>query len=135
MRLTMTSKQPRVGLLPCYLKLYDDLLPECRAGFDGFVERIEAALESRGIAVQTTPVCRVAEEFAAAVCGCEQAGVDALMTVHLAYSPSLELIDAACATGLPIILLDTTMDADFGIGVSPERIMYNHGVHGVMDFA
>ncbi len=27
------------------------------------------------------------------------------------------------------------MDVDFGIGVSPERIMYNHGVHGVMDFA
>lgn len=131
----MTSEQPRVGLLPCYLKLYDDLLPACRAGFDGFVERIAAALESRGIAVHTTPICRVAEEFSSAIAQCEQAGVDALMTVHLAYSPSLEVIDAACGTDLPLLLLDTTMDADFGIGVSPERIMYNHGVHGVMDFA
>ncbi len=133
--LTMISEKPRVGLLPCYLKLYDDLLPECRAGFDGFVERIAAALESRGVAAHTAPVCRVADEFATAIAGCERAGVDALMTVHLAYSPSLELIDAACATNLPLILLGTTMDVDFGIGVSPERIMYNHGVHGVMDFA
>jgi L-arabinose isomerase len=133
--LMATSEKPRVGLLPCYLKLYDDVLPACRAGFDGFVERIAAALEARGIAVHAAPACRVAEEFAAAIAGCEQAGVDALMTVHLAYSPSGELIDAACATDLPLILLDTTMDADFGIAVSPDRIMYNHGVHGVMDFA
>ena len=55
----MTSQRPRVGLLPCYLKLYDDLLPESRAGFDGFVERIAAALEARGISVHTAPVCRV----------------------------------------------------------------------------
>jgi L-arabinose isomerase len=34
---------------------------------------------------------------------------------------------------LPIIVLDTTMDASFDQNVEPERIMYNHGVHGVMD--
>lgn len=126
---------PRVGILPCYLKLYDDLLPECRAGFDGFLERIAAALVVRGIAVQTAPVCRVTAEFDRAVTDLEGAGVDALLTVHLAYSPSLEAIDALFRTPLPLILLDTTMDADFGLHVSPERIMYNHGVHGVMDFA
>ena len=129
------NQQPRAGLLPFYLKLYDDLLPECRAGFDGFIGRITAALEVRGIAVQTAPVCRVADEFAAAVKQFEDGGVDGIVTLHLAYSPSLEAIEAFCGTRLPIVILDTTMDADFGVGVSPDRIMYNHGVHGVMDFA
>jgi L-arabinose isomerase len=32
-------------------------------------------------------------------------------------------------------MLDVTMDYDFGQSVSPDRIMYNHGVHGVQDLA
>ena len=48
--------RPQAGLLPFYLKLYDDLLPQCRAGFDGFIGRIAAALEARGIALQRAPV-------------------------------------------------------------------------------
>ena len=131
----MSTKQPQIGLLPFYIKLYDDVLPACRARFAGFIERIAAALEQRGIAVQTAPVCRVAAEFNDAITQFEESDVDAILTVHLAYSPSLEAIDAVCRTNLPIIILDTSMDADFGLGVSPERIMYNHGVHGVMDFA
>ncbi|MEI6082720.1 MAG: hypothetical protein WCS70_00300 [Verrucomicrobiota bacterium] len=132
----MTSQpRPQAGLLPFYLKLYDDLLPQYRAGFDSFIARITAALEARGITVQTAPVCRVADEFRAAIAQFEAAGVDCLVTLHLAYSPSLEAIDACCRTKLPIVILDTTMDAEFGVSVSPDRIMYNHGVHGVMDFA
>jgi L-arabinose isomerase len=126
---------PTVGLLPFYLKLYDDVLPECRAGFDALLNDVAAALEDRGIAVTPTPVCRIAPEFDAAVEQFEQAGVDAVVTLHLAYSPSLEAIEAFCRTALPVVILDTTMDAGFGPGVSPDRIMQNHGVHGVMDFA
>jgi len=126
---------PTVGILPFYLKLYDDLLPECRAGFDGFVERIATAFEARGLTARIAPVCRVAAEFKAAISQFEADGVDCLVTLHLAYSPSLEAIDAFCQTHLPIIILNATLDAEFGCGVSPKRIMYNHGVHGVMDFA
>ena len=129
------QQTPRAGLLPFYLKLYDDLLPGCRNGFDGYVQRITAALEARGLAVQAAPVCRVAGEFKSAIAQFEAGGVDCIITLHLAYSPSLEALDAFCATKLPILILDATMDAEFGIGVSPERIMYNHGIHGVMDFA
>ena len=129
------ERVPRAGLLPFYLKLYDDILPECRAKFDGFVQRIAAGFQARGIAVDAAPVCRIAAEFQAAVKRFEQAGADCIVTLHLAYSPSLEAIDAFCATRLPVVILDATMDADFGRRVSPERIMYNHGVHGVMDFA
>jgi len=129
------AHRPTAGLVPFYLKLYDDLLPQLRAGFDGFIRRIGAALEARGIAVHTAPVCRVAGEFGAAVEQLEAAGADCLIALHLAYSPSLQAIDVLCRTKLPLVLLDTTMDAEFGIGVSPDRIMYNHGVHGVMDLA
>ena len=129
------TKQPRIGLVPFYIKLYDDLMPARRVGFEGFAARLAAGLETRGIGVETAPVCRVAAEFAAAVAGLEAAGVDALVTLHLAYSPSLEALDPFRASDLPLILLDTTMDAAFGPDVKADRIMTNHGVHGVMDFA
>ena len=131
----MKQVQTRIGLLPLYLKLYDDLKPACREGFAAFQRRIAAGFETRGVAVVPAPICCVASEFAAAVKQFEQEGVDAVVTLHLAYSPSLEALEALRATALPLIMLDTTMDAAFGLGVSPDRIMYNHGVHGVMDLA
>ncbi|MFN2352849.1 MAG: hypothetical protein ABR497_12990, partial [Kiritimatiellia bacterium] len=79
------------------------------------------------------PVCRVAPEFRRAVRACEQAGVDALVTLHLAYSPSLESVAALTATELPIIVLDTTPDWNFGPSQAPAAIMANHGIHGVQD--
>jgi L-arabinose isomerase len=127
-------QHPSIGLLPFYLKLYDDAMPERRAGFDGLLAGVAAAFEARGIAVVRAPVCRVAAEFEAAVARFEAAGVDAVATLHLAYSPSLEALEALCRTRLPVIVLDTTPDPSFGRGTPPDRIMYNHGVHGVMDF-
>jgi len=132
--MTIETK-PTVGLLPLYLALYDDLLPACREGFAGYPERIAAGLEAREIAVRQAPICCVADEFAAAVRRFEADGVDAIVTLHLAYSPSLEAIEVLCGTSLPIVMLDATMDAEFGVNVSPDRIMYNHGIHGVMDLA
>ena len=129
------TQQITVGLLPFYLKLYDDLKPERRAGFESFLAEITSALEERGISVLTAPICRVAAEFEHAIAQFEEAGAESILTLHLAYSPSLEALDACCRSSLPLIILDTTMDADFGLSVAPERIMYNHGVHGVMDFA
>lgn len=129
------TKKPVAGLLPFYLKLYDDHQPERRKGFAEFLQRITQALETRGIQVLPAPICRVADEFGPAIQAFERQGADCIITLHLACSPSLEALDACCTTHLPIVILDTTMDADFGRCVQPSRIMYNHGVHGVMDFA
>mgnify|MGYP003785195825 CR=1 FL=1 len=126
---------PHAALVPFYLKLYDDVQPQRRQAFDPFLKTVADALGMQGVAVRTAPVCRVAGEFAAAVAQAEREGADCLVTLHLAYSPSLEALDVFRATPLPVVILDTTMDARFGVGVSPERIMYNHGIHGVMDFA
>lgn len=50
-------------------------------------ERIAAALTRRGLEVETIPVCCVRSEVAAAVSAFEAKHVDALVTLHLAYSP------------------------------------------------
>lgn len=118
-----------------YLKLYDDTTSTAREAFQPLMERISDGFKAEGVHVQTAPICRVAGEFGAAVSSFEKAAADMIVTLHLAYSPSLEAADALCRSSLPVLMLDTTMDLSFGCGVAPERIMYNHGIHGVQDLA
>ena len=127
--------QPRIGLLPLYLELYDACLPTCRERFAGWLGQIVEGFAAGGIGVEAAGVCRTKAECAEAMQAFTRADVDLIVTVHLAYAPSLEIIDALAGTHLPLLLLDTTMDADFGPEVDAERIMYNHGIHGVMDLA
>ena len=129
------KRSSKIGLLPLYLKLYDDKLPEYRAGFDPLLATVAQGLTARGATVVAAKVCRVTAEVKAAVALFEKQDVDCVVTVHLAYSPSLESAPVLARTKWPLIVLDTTLDADFGQTVDPARIMYNHGVHGVMDLA
>ena len=129
------DRGPRIGLLPLYLKLYDETLPDTRQAFAGLTESVTNGFADQGIDVVQAGICRLADEFDAAVAGFTAEDVDCIVTLHLAYSPSLESIDALVKTPLPILVLDTTMDHSFGRDVSPEGIMYNHGIHGVMDMA
>lgn len=122
-----------IGFLPLYLELYDRVLAEMRPTIDAFAATIAGELEKEGFTVLAAPVCRVKAEFEAAIRDFEAGGAVAIVTLHLAYSPSLESADALAATKLPLIVLDTTPDYDFGLSVSAERILYNHGIHGVQD--
>ena len=131
----MTCTAPRIGLLPLYLKLYDDTMPERRAEFSPFLSQVESGLVSRGIEVTRAEVCRVHREFADALKLFDAADVDLVVSLHLAYSPSLESVDLLSELDKPLLLLDTTMDAAFGTDVDAARIMYNHGIHGVQDLA
>ena len=76
-----------IGFLPLYIKLYDDVVPECRARMEAFYEKIANQLEQRGLTVIRSPFCRLQEEFRAAVHSFESAGADAIVTLHIAYSP------------------------------------------------
>ena len=127
--------QPKIGLLPLYLQLYDKTDPPRRKKFEPFLAEIAQAFESNGVAVARSGICCVDTEFRAAAAEFEQAAVDLIVGVHLAYSPSLEAADALCGTAIPLLLLDTTMDYDFGLGVDPARISFDHGIHGVQDLA
>jgi len=123
----------KIGLLPLYLELYDKAMPERRTRMQSFYETIVAELEGRGIEVVTASLCRLKPEFEQAVQAFEESGADALVTLHLAYSPSLESAEVLAKTKLPIIVLDTTPAHDFSPTQDPDEIMYNHGVHGVQD--
>lgn len=135
MNASAINSNPLAGVLPLYLELYDDCLPQMRPVFTPFLERIKADLEAQGIRTVFADVCRLEPEVSAAVERFEAEHVDALVIIHLAYSPSLESIGPLANTRLPLLLLDTTMDESFGIDTPPERILYNHGIHGVQDLA
>ncbi len=122
----------KFGLLPFYIRLYDEVASEWRPAMEAFADTIAAQFVQRGLEPVRAPICRVKSEFEAAVRAFEQAGAEAIVTLHLAYSPSLESIDALAATKLPVIVLDTTPDYAFGFEFG-DQVMRNHGIHGVQD--
>jgi L-arabinose isomerase len=123
----------RIGLLPLYLALYDDTAAAVRPRVEQFARTIAGELGRRGLEVAAAPVCRLEKEFAAAVKVFEAKQVSAIVTLHLAYSPSLESARVLARTRLPVIVLDTTPAWSFGPSQDPAEIMLNHGIHGVQD--
>ena len=127
-------RTPKIGFLPLYIKLYDDVgLAELHAQLESFYEELAKGFEEKGVEVVRVPLCCVKDEFKAAVEKFEAADVDCIVTWHAAYSPSLESIDVLAATKLPIVIMDTTIYYDGGPAVGGELINPNHGIHGVMD--
>jgi L-arabinose isomerase len=129
----MKMSKPKAGLLPLYIELYDRSSPEARPKIEAFYKKAAGELRKTGIDVEEVPICRLAEEFNAAMEQFEAKDADAVITLHLAYSPSLESADALKNSKLPIIILDTTPDYSFDSYADPGLIMYNHGIHGVQD--
>lgn len=123
----------KIGFLPLYIELYDSITRSYRDRMEPFYEKMAVMLEGKGLEVVRAPFCRLKNEFEDAVASFEAAGCDAIVTLHIAYSPSLEAIDALTATRLPIIVMDTTETLVFGNMQDPGEVMYNHGIHGVMD--
>ncbi len=124
----------KIGLLPLFIKLYDDIAYDnYHNGLDPFYAELVKKFEERGVSVVTNSFCRLKPEFAAAVDKFEKADVDCIVTIHTAYSPSLESIDALAGTSLPIVVLDTTPVLDFSDKQNQKEISFCHGIHGVMD--
>jgi len=128
-------KSPRIGLLPLYVELYDRVLPELRGTVEPLTDQVCEAFASRQVAVSRATTCCVREQVEAALKQFDDDQVDLIVTLHLAYSPSLESVEALAATPRPLLLLDTTLDSAFPRDVNPERLLYNHGIHGVQDLA
>ncbi len=124
----------KIGLLPLFIKLYDDIARDnYRNRLEPFYATLTEKFKGYGVEVVTCDFCRLKEEFAQAVKMFEEADVDCLVTVHMAYSPSLESVDALSATKLPIVILDTTETYDFSPAQEQKEISFCHGIHGVMD--
>lgn len=127
------SQMKKIGLLPLYLRLYDETCAFMRPKIESFRDTIVKQLENRGLNMVCAQICRRKEEFLAAVKNLEEANVSAIVTLHLSYSPSLECIDALLETKLPLVVLDTTESYAFDSSVNSDEILYNHGIHGVQD--
>ncbi len=124
----------KIGFLPLYVKLYDDYSPQMRPRIEAFAEEIKALLGKRDdVEVYASDICRLENEFAKAVSFFEENNVDAIVSLHLAYSPSLESEKALKNTKLPIVILDTTPNFAFTDDDDNGAITYNHGIHGVQD--
>ena len=128
-------KKIKVGFLPLYIKLYDDTDPKLRDPMVAHMEKLAAMLEAQGLELtRTEDVCCTKEQFEAAVSLFNTEDVAAVVTLHLAYSPSLESIDALLKLKAPIVVLDTTPDYELiRVAKTENRIMNNHGIHGVQD--
>lgn len=126
-------KNVKIGLLSLYLKLYDDFSQRVRPEIEEYHKTIVNALKNEGLDVTETEICRIRPEVEQAVKRFENADVDAIVTLHLAYSPSLESAYALADTSLPVIMLDTTRDFCFDLNAAPGSLMLNHGIHGVQD--
>jgi len=131
----MLTRSPRVGLLPHLLRLYDEIGLPLRTGLQPFLEQVATRLSRQGLEVTTAPICCVRDEFQQAIDIFAAEDVDLIVSLHLSYSPSLESVDLLAATDTPLLLLDTTVDFSFDQDTAPERILYNHGIHGVQDLA
>ena len=125
----------KIGLLLFYLKLYDDTMPDLRNEFGPFIKDIKTKLEQKGLEVLISPICRFDEEFKTAVKDFEISGVNVIVTLHLAYSPSLECVNALTKTKLPIVIFDSTLKYHFSNKLVSNDIMLNHGIHGVQDMS
>lgn len=123
----------KIGFLPLYVKLYDDGAPNMRVRIDAFAEKIAGLLRNRDdVDLIKGDVCRLHDEFSKNIEIFEKEAVDCIVTLHLAYSPSLESEKALKETKLPIIILDTTPNYAF-TDDGDLSISYNHGIHGVQD--
>ncbi len=129
----MKMKTCTIGLLPLYLKLYDNTSADKRPRHEAFYKTISKELQTRGLTVIESDICREEDEFRAAVKKFEAAGAEAVVTLHLAYSPSLESAKVLAATKLPIVVCDTSPTYSYTPEQNPDELFYNHGIHGVQD--
>lgn len=123
-----------IGLVAHYLDLYDRTDPQVRPGIEAFYAKVKSRLAQLDFSWTFSPICCVRAEFDHAVEQFVKDGVVAVVSIHLAYSPSLESIEAFARLNVPIVILDTTPAARFDADTSPDEIMFNHGIHGVQDF-
>ncbi len=125
---------PRVGMLFLYIKLYDDSSLVPREPVERFKEELVGALIKRSVEPVASGICRTQEEVATALQQFRHRQVDALITIHLAYSPSLESAPLVAQEGLPVLVWNTTPASTFAPEDDPRQMLFNHGIHGVQDF-
>jgi len=127
--------KPRVGLLALTLELYEQLVPDLRPQREQWVREAVLPALAPVANVQFDRAVYRREDIEAVVRGFEASGVDTLLVMCLAYSPSQIALPALRQTHLPIVVWNTQelygVDQDF----DGAKMIANHGVHGTQDLS
>ena len=127
------ASQPRIGLLALTLDLYEQLAPTLIPARQRWLrEKVLPALASTA-EVRFTRVASRREDIDAVVAGYESEGLDALLVIHLSYSPSQNALPALKRGALPIILWNVQELRAVGDDFDGAQMLANHGVHGTQD--
>ena len=94
----------KIGYLPLYIKLYDDIDID-RSVMEAFYKDTTAMFKDRGFDVETVDFCRIKPEFDAAVASFEKAGVDVNIKVK-------DWTDAQAAKVREVIGADYKVEGD-----------------------
>ncbi len=129
-------KKIRIAYLPFYTKLYDDENYSRREPLKAYTMTLVDMIASQGFdVVLPEDLCRTPEEFEAAAAKFNADDeIVAVVTQHLAYSPSLSSYKSLLTLKAPIIVFDTTPDYQLlAAKLYDERTFANHGIHGVQE--
>jgi L-arabinose isomerase len=127
--------RPKIGLLALTLELYERLAPGLRQSREDWLRReVMPALEA-GTEVMFDHAAFRREDIEAALARFEAAGADALLVMHLTYSPSQIALPALRRTHLPIVLWNTQELFGVDDAFTLAAMIDNHGVHGTQDLA
>ncbi len=131
--MTNPHARPRIGLLALTLELYEQLAPELRPGRERWLrEQVLPALASVA-EVRFTRAVWTRDDIEQVVAEHEAAQVDALLVMHLTYSPSGHALPALKRTRLPILVWNTQELAGVDSDLAKNAMIENHGVHGTQD--
>jgi len=120
-----------VGLLPLYIKLYDDSWPEMRTAVDAFRPAIRRALAPRGwkLSIARSAVApefkRVIRGFRASQGGCHRDLAPWRTRLRLNLRPRWQ--QRRC----PVVFWIPRPLDDYGPRQNPENFFITHGIHGV----
>lgn len=123
----------KIGLIPLYLELYDDLDPDLRYSFLPVINKIRQVLAEQGEVIES-PIISKPSEIDNLIDHFNSESVEVIVTFHLSYSPSLLIADALKKLQKPLIIISTSVSRSFQ-DMSDAYLLQNHGIHGVMDLA
>lgn len=129
----MTQKRLKAAFAPLYLQLYDEVVPKLRYQIMPMVKHVKNMMQEMAD-VYELPVITSRDDVRRLSQVCMDVDVDAIVLLHMAYSPSLLVADALKELNKPLLLIDTTCDAGFE-DINESYLLKNHGIHGVMDLA
>jgi L-arabinose isomerase len=127
-----SDRTTRVGIMPLYLGLYEEISPGSHETYRPYIDAIVGEIEAAGVICVRCGAVFTDEHVRHAARMFERERIEALIVLHLSYSPSLLVADYLENLDLPLLVVDSTPDATLQ-GNEPDYLRRNQGIHGAMD--